>query len=118
MISITLSPAEFTAVEFPGDVTVKSLRLRVEAPTPHARCLVIADVQTSTDGLAWSSPVAQARLEAEERALPLTLKEGVRKLRVTLHNVSEKSVSVQVCDPMDSEVEAPATTAPEAVAEV
>jgi len=100
MVSITLNPAEFAEVELPCDATIKSLTLRVKTLTPRPNGTVIADVQTSNDGLTWSSPVAQARLKTEERVLPLNLKEGVRKLRVLLHNTSEKPVSVQIGDPM------------------
>jgi hypothetical protein len=91
MISITLRPAEFAAVELPCDDTLTSLTLSASGKLE-------ADVQASPCGLTWASPCASARLDREERTLLFTVPQGTRKIRVLLRCNTSRSAKVQIQD--------------------
>jgi hypothetical protein len=91
MISISLSRAEFAAVELPCSDAVTSLTLSASGK-------VEADVQASQCGLTWASPCASARLDREERTLLFTVPQGTRKIRVLLRCSTSRSANVKIQD--------------------
>jgi hypothetical protein len=95
VVQVTLQSREVCEVEFPCDDSAASL-------TISASGKLIADVQASQDGMTWPSPCASARLDSEERTIPLMLPQGTRKLRVLLQNSTHGPVSVEISDPVSA----------------
>jgi hypothetical protein len=102
MLSISLAPGEFTLAELPLDDSFKSI-------TINASGKVAIDVQSSRDGATWSNPVAQARLNTEERTLALHLPQQTKKIRVILHNDNSQPAIVHISDPVAPTPEVNAT---------
>lgn len=62
----------------------------------------ILAVQASSDGLTWSSPIANVRLGSEPTTVKLRLPERTRKIRALIENTSHKSAYVEIEDPSEA----------------
>lgn len=104
MIQVTLKSHEFCAVELPCDHTLASLPVRAIG----GKCILA--IQSSGDGLTWSSPIAHARLGSKPMIIKFSLPESARKIRAIIENASSKPAYLEIEDASDT-VERNAATA-------
>jgi|SRR5580698_8862700 hypothetical protein len=97
MVQLTLKSREHCGFEFPCDDTVESLSVRAIG----GKCIVA--IQSSRDGLTWSSPVAHARLGSEPTTVRFTVPSGTLKLRALVENTSHRPAHVEIDDPSESD---------------
>jgi hypothetical protein len=98
VVQVTLRSREFFDVEIPCDEALASLAVRAIG----GKCVLA--VQSTRDGLTWSSPVAHARLGSEPTVIKFSLPEGTRKIRALVENTSRLPAHVELEDPSESDV--------------